>query len=202
MKKNLAFLFDFGNVLVRWDMHNIFDAHFPSPAAVDAFLKEIRFFEWNALMDGGLPFSEGVARASAQYPQYAHLFRLWDERWLETVREPIEGSVAIVRRLKRAGHPLYILSNVSHEKFPQAQQAHSFLALFDEIFMSSRLGVNKPAPQAYRLALQRMKRPADEVVFIDDALPNVEAARGLGIASVHFQSPRQLEGELKQMGVL
>lgn len=200
--KNKAILFDFGNVLVKWDMHNIYDAHFPSPAEVDAFLEEVRFLEWNARMDGGLPFSEGVALVSAQYPQYASLFRLWDEKWLETVREPIAGSVALAHRLKDAGYPLYILSNISREKFPQARTLHKFLSIFEDCILSSEIGILKPDPRIFRQALRRMNRPVGEIVFIDDALPNVESARRLGIASIHFQSPEQLEAELKAMNLL
>ena len=197
-----AILFDFGNVLVKWDMHNIYDAHFPSPADVDAFLEEVRFFEWNSHMDRGLPFSEGVARASAQFPHYAHLFQLWSDRWFDTVCEPIEGSIAIARVLKEAGYPLYILSNVSEEKFPQARKAHAFLSMFEDIFISSEFGLVKPEPEIFRQTLQRMNRPAEEVIFIDDALANIESARKLGLQSIHFQSPAQLERELKTLQIL
>ena len=197
-----ALLFDFGNVLVKWDMHNIYDAHFPSSADVDVFLEEVHFFEWNSRMDRGLPFVEGVAQASAQFPQYAHLFQLFDDRWLDTVREPIEGSIAIAHRLKEVGHPLYILSNVSEEKFPQARKAHAFLSMFDDIFMSSEFGLIKPEPEIFRQTLQRMRRTAEEVIFIDDALANIESARRLGLPSIHFQSPAQLERELKTLHIL
>ena len=196
-----AILFDFGNVLIRWDMRNIYGELFPSAQAVDAFLDEIRFYEWNALMDKGLPFSEGVARASSEFPHYAHLFRLFDERWLDTVREPIEGSVAIARRLKEAGHPLYLLSNISEEKFPQARKVHDFLSIFDEFILSSECGVVKPNPAIFKFALQRINRTPAEVVFVDDLIANVEAARGLGIESIHFLSPAQLETELKKIGL-
>lgn len=197
-----AILFDFGNVLIKWDLHRIYDSLFPSPEAVNAFLEEVHFYEWNSLMDRGLPFGEGVARASAQFPQYAHLFQRFDEKWLETIREPIEGSIAIARRLKEAGHPLYMLSNVSREKFPQARQAHPFLEMFEDIVMSSELGVIKPEPAAFTQTLERIKHPADEVIFIDDAAANIEAARALGITAIQFHSPEQLERELKSLRIL
>lgn len=197
-----ALLFDFGNVLVKWDPHNIFDEHFPNPEAVDEFLREVHFIEWNARLDRGLSFTEGVANASEEFPQYAHLFRLFDERWLESIREPIEGTIAILRGLKQGGYPLYVLSNSSAEKFSLARRAHPFLSLFDDFILSSEYGSNKPEPAIFLRALERIRRPANETIFIDDSLPNIESARKLGMAAIHFQSPEQLERELKTLQIL
>jgi 2-haloacid dehalogenase len=197
-----ALLFDFGNVLVKWDVHRIYDAYFPAPADVDAFLEEVHFYEWNSHMDRGLSFAEGVAQASAEFPQYARLFRLFDDQWLETVREPIEGSIAIARRLKGAGHPLYLLSNISKEKFPQARREHNFLSMFEDCILSSELGVIKPEPAIFEQTLQRIHQRTEDVIFIDDAQANVEAASRLGIASICFETPEQLERKLKKINVL
>ena len=68
-----AIIFDFGNVFVKWDPHGVYRRFFPTPAAVDSFLKEIRFMEWNARQDAGRPFKEGVAVLSAEFPHYARL---------------------------------------------------------------------------------------------------------------------------------
>lgn len=183
-------------------MHNIYNAQFPSPQAVDAFLEEIHFYEWNAHMDRGLSFAEGVARASTEFPQYAHLFQLFDDQWLETVREPIEESIAIARRLKEAGYPLYLLSNISKEKFPQARKLHTFLSMFEDCILSSEMGIIKPEPAIFEQTLQRIHRRADEVIFIDDARPNVESARKLGMTALLFESPEKLERDLKTLNIL
>ena len=195
-------LFDFGNVLVKWDLHNIYDERFPTPEAVDVFLEEIRFFEWNSRMDRGFSFAEGVAQASEQFPQYAHLFHLLDEKWLETIREPIEDSIAIVRRLKERGYPLYILTNSSAEKFPLARQVHPFLVMFDDAIISGEIGLLKPDPAIFQYTLSRIHHTAQECLFIDDSLANIESARALGFTAIHFQSPEGLERDLKALNIL
>jgi 2-haloacid dehalogenase len=106
-----AILFDFGNVLVNWDVHRIFDRFFADPAAVDSFLTEVHYPEWNVRLDAGLPFVEGVAELAGQFPQYAHIIHAYDTDWDKGIAGPIRGTVDILHRLKQAGYPLYILSN-------------------------------------------------------------------------------------------
>jgi 2-haloacid dehalogenase len=55
----------------------------------------------------------------------------------------------------------------------------------------------KPFPEIYELTLNRFDLKAEESLFIDDNLRNVEAARALGIHSIQFHSPEQLAQELK-----
>ena len=197
-----AIIFDFGNVLVHWDVHRIFGRFFADPAAVDSFLTEVRYPEWNERLDAGLPFAKGVAELSQAFPQYAHIFRAYDKSWLDGVTGPIHGSVDILQRLKQAGHPLFVLSNFSAEKFVHMWEQYSFVSLFDEIILSGEHHLIKPDPAFFQVALHRIGRPPQECIFIDDHLPNIETARKLGMVVIHFQSPEQLERELKAQKIL
>ena len=58
----------------------------------------------------------------------------------------------------------------------------------DEIMNSSELGVAKPAHEYFTEVLRRLGVRMDEVIYIDDAAANVEAARALGIRSHHYQN--------------
>jgi len=53
--------------------------------------------------------------------------------------------------------------------------------VFDPICYSHEQGVLKPDARAFEQALARMNTTADQVLFIDDNLPNVHAAQALGI---------------------
>jgi len=192
-----AIIFDFGNVLVKWDAHALYKRFFSNPEAVDSFLREIRFPEWNAHQDAGRSFKEGIRELSAQFPQYAELIQAYDTYWIESVTEVYDGTVEIVRSLKQAGWPLYLLSNFSAEKFLLIQQRYDFLQLFDDMIISGEHKLIKPDPAIYQLTLNRIKRQAGECLFIDDSLPNIETARKLGFHTIHFQSPEQLEKDLK-----
>lgn len=56
--------------------------------------------------------------------------------------------------------------------------------LFDDVVDSSEVGMRKPAPEIYHLALHRLGLGAHETVFVDDAPGNVAGAEAVGITSV------------------
>ena len=197
-----AVIFDFGNVLVNWDIHRIFGRFFPTPAAVDSFLAETRYTEWNARLDAGAPFAQEVARVAEQFPQYAQAIHAYHTDWRKGVASPIHGSVELLQRLKQAGYPLYIFSNFSAETFIQMRANYPWVALFDDVVLSGEIHLVKPDPAYFHVGLHRIGHPAHECLFIDDSLPNIETAHKLGLPSIHFQSPDQLERELKTLQIL
>ena len=198
-----AILFDFGNVLLEWNPRHVYRRYFPNnEAAMEQFLHEVSFMDWNAQQDKGRPFAEGVAELSKQFPQYSELIRAYQDHWKDSIGDSIAGTVEILKRLKQAGYSLYGLSNWSAETFPHVREKYAFFDLLDEIIISGDVGSIKPEPEIFDLALRRIGRPAYECVFIDDALANIEQARKMGFATIHFQSPKQLEKELHRLQLL
>lgn len=198
-----AIIFDYGNVLLDWNPRYVYSRYFPDdPERIEIFLREINFMEWNAHQDRGRPFEEGVAILSEQFPQHADLIRAYHENWTDSVGEPLAGTVEILNQLKLAGYPLYGFSNWSAETFPYARAKYNFFDLFDDMVISGAVGFVKPEPEIYHIMLDKIGRPAQECLFIDDSLPNIQQANKIGFATIHFQSPAQLEEELKQRGLL
>lgn len=198
-----AIIFDFGNVLVRWDARNLYKRYFPTLQAVDLFLQQIHFAEWNQKQDAGRSFHEGVAELSKEFPQYTELIRAYDTYWEESLVNEITETINLAKQLKSNGLSLYILTNSSAEKFPLAKQKYPFLEeLFEDIIVSGEHKLLKPDPAIYRLTLQRINRKANECIFVDDSLPNIETARLLGFHAIHYHSPAQLKQELQNLSIL
>jgi 2-haloacid dehalogenase len=198
-----AILFDFGNVLLEWNPRYIYRRYFPDDeAAMEQFLQEVNFMDWNAQQDKGRTFAEGVAQLSQEFPHYSHLIQAYHDNWKDSIGGSLEGTVQIMKRLKQAGYSVYGLSNWSAETFPLVRNKFGFFSLLDDIIISGDVGQIKPDPEIYEIALKRIGRPASECLFIDDALANIEQARRMGFAVVHFQSPEQLERELKSLKLL
>ena len=198
-----AILFDFGNVLLEWNPRHVYRHYFPDDeAAMEHFLHEVNFMEWNAQQDKGRSFAEGVAELSREFPHYANLIQAYHDNWSVSIGDPVAGTVEIMKRLKEAGYPVYGLSNWSSETFPMVRNKFIFFDLLDDIVISGEVGQIKPEPEIYEIALERIGRPANECLFIDDSLANIEQARKMGFAVVHFQSPEQLETELKNLQLL
>lgn len=191
-------IFDFGGVLLDWDPHNLYRGFFDHDDQIDQFLAEINFSSWNMQQDKGRPFSQGVAELSAEFPHYSHLIRAYHENWEESIVGPIEGTVAILRRLKNAGYIIYGLSNWSAETFPLAYKKYDFFNLFDGIIISGEVKIVKPDPAIFELLLSKLGRPANECLLIDDSPTNVAQAQNMGFKVVLFRSPEQLEDELQR----
>jgi 2-haloacid dehalogenase len=198
-----AVIFDFGGVLMDWNPHYLFD-RIPGydRAAVDRFLKDVDFFTWNVEQDRGRPFAEAIADLIARFPHYRDLIRAYDERYIETVKGAFEPVVRIVLALKDAGYPLYGLSNWPAEKFALVRPHYPFFEVFDDIVLSGQVGLVKPDPAIFEILLQRAGRSAAECLLIDDADANIRRAREMGFQTIQFQSPQQLEAELRSRGIL
>lgn len=72
---------------------------------------------------------------------------------------------------------------------------------FSLFFSSCYVGVRKPAPAIFRMALDVTQRTAAESIFVDDRVENLEGARQVGIATIQFKNVAQLEAALRDLGV-
>ena len=156
-------VFDIGNVLVRWDMRNLFEKVIADRAELDAFLANVCTMQWHGTLDGGASFAHAIKELSARFPQYAQTIALYDPRWQETIAGAIEGSVAILERLRRAGVPTYAITNFPAEKFDETCALYPFLKGFDGVIVSGRERVTKPDPAIFRLFLDRFGLQAPRV---------------------------------------
>jgi HAD superfamily hydrolase (TIGR01509 family) len=76
-----------------------------------------------------------------------------------------------------------------------------FFRFFPIRIYSYRVGASKPDPIIYREALQACKVRAEEAVYIDDIAAYAEAAQRLGMTGIVFQSPEQLQSNLRSLGI-
>ncbi len=96
----------------------------------------------------------------------------------------VDEMIDTIRELRTAGHRIGLLTNSFLEFRPILEQRIDF-ALFDVVVDSSEVGCRKPEPAIYRLTTERMGVPADQIIYLDDFLANVEGARSAGWTTVH-----------------
>jgi epoxide hydrolase-like predicted phosphatase len=102
-------------------------------------------------------------------------------------------------RSLRGRYKTALLSNAFSDLRQVVTSLLNFSDAFDEMIISSELHLMKPDPRIYQLALQRLGVAAQEAVFIDDILQNVEGARSQGINTIHFRQRSQALDELEQV---
>ena len=73
--------------------------------------------------------------------------------------------------------------------------------LFDVVLDSSEIGVRKPDPRFYDELLIRLRRPAEQIAFVDDFAENLVPAAALGLAVVHFTGLDDCRAALAGLGV-
>lgn len=116
--------------------------------------------------------------------------------------QPYPETLAIAKRL--ADSKNYLLATVNNESTELNLYRIERFGLrnyFTVFFSSCYLGVRKPEEKIYRLALDLTQRDADESVFIDDRVLNVECARHLGIHAIEYEDPTQLQTELRSLSI-
>ena len=92
--------------------------------------------------------------------------------------------VALVRDIRSAGGKTGMITNNVIEFREHWEKTLPLSELFDVVIDSSTVGVRKPNPAIFTLALKRLGISAGEAVFLDDFAGNIDAARQLGLASV------------------
>jgi epoxide hydrolase-like predicted phosphatase len=71
--------------------------------------------------------------------------------------------------------------------------------VFDEIIISSEIGIIKPDPRIYEYTLDKLGVSAAGAVFIDDTVARVEGAGRLGIRAILYKNFLQMQRELEEI---
>ncbi len=94
-------------------------------------------------------------------------------------------AVAKVRELNEAGIRQAIITNNAKEFGDMWRSLIPVDELFEAVVDSSAVGMRKPDPRIYQLALQQLEVARPEAsAFLDDFEPNVIAARELGMRGI------------------
>lgn len=108
-------------------------------------------------------------------------------------------SLAALPALKRR-YNLYLLSNTNeihmqefHRIYKTLFTESSFDDLFHAAYYSHRIGHRKPNAGAFEFVLRKHDLVAEETLFIDDSINNIEAAQKLGIQTVHLLPGMKIE---------
>ena len=197
-----AVLWDFGNVIVRWNPRTLYEKIFPDPVECDRFLTQVCTLAWHTPTDCGVTFAENCAALAARHPHHEAEIWAWHRRWDEMFSGAIAETEAAMEALHARGVPQYGLSNISHETL------HSTLAMspaFGRLAGYVASGVErvmKPDPAIYRLCCARFGLAPSDMLFVDDSARNIEAARNLGFDVHHFTDPAALWPALEQRGLV
>ena len=189
-------IFDLGGVLVNWRPQHIVDGFYSEPTLCDALLQQVfRHPDWLEMDRGTLKEDAAVQRFAGRMERpVQEMATLLDH--VKASMTPIVETVALAERLHARGYSLYALSNMSEPAYGYLKARHAFFTLFRDVVISGIVGVIKPDEKIFAHAAERFGLTYGEAVFIDDHLPNIEAARRLRLTALPFADARQCARDL------
>ncbi|MBI5371213.1 MAG: HAD family phosphatase [Sphingobacteriales bacterium] len=197
-------IWDLGGVLIDWNPDYVFnEQYFESAQKRDYFFQHVCTHDWNEEQDAGRSIVEATQLLVTRFPDWEKQIRDYYGRWTDMLNGPVQDTVDLFRELidmNRYKH--YALTNWQANLFDIALVRYNFLHWFDGRVVSGEEKTRKPFPDFYQRLLDRYAVEPGKALFIDDNLRNVKAAEGLGITSIHFQSPAQLRASLKERNIL
>jgi FMN phosphatase YigB (HAD superfamily) len=124
-------------------------------------------------------------------------FRLF---WSD-IFEPLEDMEETVARLQ-GRYPLFLLSNTNPLHFDHIRRRFpALLRHFQAFILSYQVGSRKPEAAIYQALIRRAGSHPAEILYLDDKLPFVEAARAQGLRAWHFTTPRDFQRDLQRFGL-
>lgn len=194
-------VFDFGGVLVRWRPIEFIDSFYPE-GPLRGQVREMVFDhpDWLEMDRGSLSDAAAAERFAARLGRpEAEMHSLL--RHVKDSLTPLPDTVAIVRKLKSRGVPIFGLSNMSAATFAHLRARYSLWDDFRGIVISAHVGLIKPDPRIFDHLCEQFALHPTETLFIDDHLPNVESAARRGFRTIHFSDAEGcLEGIESHLG--
>ncbi|MGE5123108.1 MAG: HAD family hydrolase [Acidobacteriaceae bacterium] len=103
-----------------------------------------------------------------------------------------------IRRLHQ-DYKTALLSNAWDDTRQVMTSRWHFEQTFDEIIISSEVGILKPDPRIFRLTLDCLGVEPHQAIFVDDMQRNVDGAIAVGLQAIRFQNLQQMVRELEQI---
>jgi putative hydrolase of the HAD superfamily len=130
-----------------------------------------------------------------------------DTAWNSLLLDLPPERVALLQKLSES-YRIFLLSNTSSIHITQVNkilEASTGIErldhLFETVFLSYEMGLMKPDAQIYLNVLEQAGLQAEETLFLDDNLDNINGASKLGIDTIHVQKPLTILEYLKDYAV-
>ena len=194
-------LFDLGRVILPFDIH-VAASKFAKQSRISSeeIVRKIMGTPLDRAFEEGkvLPeeFYQEVKQRTGLNMAYDHFVAIWNDIFNENRKVS-----AIARQLKRK-YAIAIISNTNILHFSFVYQKFSIVREVGHFILSYQVGVRKPDPKIYQVALEQFHARPQQVLYIDDREDFIVAGRELGLHGIHFKGEEQLEAELLTLNLL
>lgn len=192
-------IFDVGMVLVnfRWREY-MEEFNYPDNVKEAVIKATFHSEEWNEF-DRSLLSDEEIINS---FIKNAPEFEVQIREVIENVGNTIvtyDYTKPWIKELKDAGFRIFILSNYSRKTYELTRKQLDFLEECDGALFSFEVNKIKPETEIFQILTKRFDINPKQAVFLDDNRNNIEAARNLGFATIHFTSRERALEELSKL---
>lgn len=204
-----AIIFDLGQVIVDLNRESSILAFQKIFNANADEIDKIYSHENASLFElGKISDEEFFSRLPKQFLTVALETEIVSAAWDAMISNITLESINILKELKQK-LPIYALSNtnISHIKAINRILAHQhkikdIRELFNKVYFSYELNLNKPDKKIFEYVLKENNLIPEKTLFIDDIDENIQAAKELGLQTLHLTEKSRLGNELRALGLL
>jgi putative hydrolase of the HAD superfamily len=194
-------LFDLGNVLVEFSGVRDLARLLPAPLTPEELVERWTNCPHSHAFQLGQMSADDYAerfvkdwRIALQPHEFMKEYRTWSRRLLPGARELLDEL--------RPRFRIAALSNSNEAHWDRNSSEIGVTDLFEIAISSHQVGLCKPDPAIYKIALDRLGVAPESVMFFDDLAENVEAARSVGIRAYQTVGVDQVRGRLTREGLI
>ena len=128
-------------------------------------------------------------------PLHAELRKNTGYRFLDY----FELNTDLMRFLReiKSKYELYIFTSGSIQDAPEIQP--ELRGIFAKVYSAERIGYSKRDPASYKFIAGDLHKKPDEILFVDDAATNIQAAKTAGLETLLFTSTQDAIAKIKQV---
>ncbi len=194
-----AFLFDYGGVMTTGGVGDELGERLAGNLGITVEAAgELLLPIWRPFMKGQMSEDEVWQSIEQHYGKAISLEKrnIWDT-W--DSMQLLPEMVAIVQQLRGDGHIVGLLSNAITSTASDIRRHHGYDG-FDFTILSCEVGIAKPEPEIFDIAMQHLPdiQPS-EVVFLDDRQNTLVPARALGMSTILVEDQQQAINDIEKL---
>ncbi|MDC9603666.1 glucose-1-phosphatase [Xenorhabdus griffiniae] len=183
----MLYIFDLGNVIIDIDFKRVLAvwsnlSGTPLATLTPKFSQGETLEKHECGQISDTEFAEMMCDEMAVSLSFEQFAEGWNTIFIDVRQEVVE----LMNKLRAKGHRVVVLSNTNRlhidycsENYPEIAASADFL------YLSHELGMRKPNLDIFNHVLAAEGVEAEQAIFFDDLLENVEAAKKTGITALH-----------------